>query len=255
LNTKVKPFDDLNVRKAVFAGMDRKAMNLAFGGETVGKIATHIIPPGVAGFEEAGGFEGPDLDFLKTPEGDPELAAEYMKKAGFASGKYEGPPLLMVADNSTNQKSAATALLNSMEKLGFEIRLRPVTRDTMYSKYCGVPKSKTPICPSTGWLKDFADPQTMLGPTFDGDVILPSNNVNWPQLDVPEINEAMDKAELIVGDEERAKAWADIDKMVMEQAAALTWQWDKPYLVRSENVNPVLNKANAAWDLSSISLK
>jgi peptide/nickel transport system substrate-binding protein len=255
LNTKVKPFDDINVRKAVFAGLDRKAMNLAFGGETVGKIATHIIPPGVAGFDQAGGLAGPDLDFIKKPEGDPALAAEYLKKAGFSNGKYSGPAITMVADNSTNQKAAATVVLNSLKNLGFSVRFRPVTRDTMYSKYCGIPKSKTEICPSTGWLKDFADPQTMLDPTFNGKNIVQTNNSNWPQLDVPAINQAMDKAETVVGDDARAQAWADIDKMVMEQAAAITWQWDKPYLVRSENVNGVLNKANAAWDLSSISLK
>src|SRR3954462_643147 len=98
LNTKVKPFDDINVRKAVFAAIDRRAMNLAFGGETVGKIANHIIPPGVAGFEEAGGLAGPDFDFLKNPSGDQALAAQYLKKAGFANGKYNGPPVLMVAD-------------------------------------------------------------------------------------------------------------------------------------------------------------
>jgi peptide/nickel transport system substrate-binding protein len=255
LNTQVKPFDDINVRKAVFAGLDRKAMNLAFGGETVGKIASHIIPPGVAGFEQAGGFAGPDLDFLKKPEGDPALAAEYMKKAGFSNGKYNGPSITMVADNSTNQKAAATVVLNSLKNLGFQVNFRPVTRDTMYSKYCGIPKSKTPICPSTGWLKDFADPQTMLDPTFNGKNIVPSNNSNWPQLNVPAINQAMDKAETVVGDDARAQAWADIDKMVMEQAAAITWQWDKPLLVQSANVNGVLNKSNAAWDLSSISLK
>jgi peptide/nickel transport system substrate-binding protein len=255
LNTKVKPFDDINVRKAVFAAIDRKAMNLAFGGETVGKIATHIIPPGVAGFDEAGGFAGPDLDYLKNPSGDQALAASYMKKAGFSSGKYNGPAILEVADNSTNQKAAATVVLNSLKNLGFKVSFRPVTRDTMYSKYCGIPKSKTQICPSTGWLKDFADPQTMLDPTFNGKNIVPTNNSNWPQLDVPAINKAMDKAETVVGDAERAKAWADIDKLVMEQAAAITWQWDKPYLVVSGNVNAVLNKANAAWDLSSISLK
>jgi peptide/nickel transport system substrate-binding protein len=255
LNTQVKPFDDINVRKAVFAGLDRKAMNLAFGGETVGKVATHIIPPGVAGFEEAGGFAGPDYDFLKKPEGDPALAASYMKKAGFASGKYSGPAILEVADNSTNQKAAATIVLNSLKQLGFKVNFRPVTRDTMYSKYCGIPKSKTEVCPSTGWLKDFADPQTMLGPTFNGKNIVPTNNSNWPQLDVPEINKAMDKAETTVGDSERAKAWAEIDKMVTGQAAAITWQWDKPVLVRSANVNGVLNVANAAWDLSSTSLK
>ena len=255
LNTKVKPFDDINVRKAVFAGLDRKAMNLAFGGETVGKIASHIIPPGVAGFEDAGGFAGPGLDYLKHPEGDPQLAASYLKKAGFSSGKYNGPPVLMVADNATNQKAAATVVLNSLKNLGFNVQFRPVTRDTMYSKYCGVPKSDTPICPSTGWLKDFADPQTMLDPTFNGKNIVPTNNVNWPQLNLPAVNQAMDKAETIVGDQARAKAWADIDKTIMEQAVAITWQWDKPILVRSDNVNPVLNKANAAWDLSSMSLK
>jgi peptide/nickel transport system substrate-binding protein len=255
LNTQVKPFNDINVRKAVFAGLDRKAMNLAFGGETVGKIASHIIPPGVSGFEESGGFNGPALDYIKKPEGDPALAASYMKKAGFSNGKYSGPPVLMVADNSTNQKAAATVVLNSLKNLGFNVQFRPVTRDTMYSKYCGIPKSKTPICPSTGWLKDFADPQTMLDPTFNGKNIVPTNNSNWPQLNVPAINQAMDKAETVVGDQPRAKAWADIDKMVMEQAGAITWQWDKPILVESANVNGVLNKANAAWDLSSMSLK
>jgi peptide/nickel transport system substrate-binding protein len=255
LNTKVKPFDDINVRKAVFAAIDRRAMNLAFGGESVGKIATHIIPPGVAGFDQAGGEAGPDLDFLKKPEGDKELAASYLKKAGFSSGKYSGPAILEVTDNASNQKAAATVVLNSLKGLGFKVNFRPVTRDTMYSKYCGIPKSKTNVCPSTGWLKDFADPQTMLDPTFNGKNIVPTNNSNWPQLDVPEINKAMDKAETVVGDDARAQAWADIDKMVMEQAAAITWQWDKPYLVMSSNVNPVLNKANAAWDLSSMSLK
>src|SRR4051794_2062756 len=255
LNTQVPPFDDINVRKAVFAALDRKAMNLAFGGESVGKIASHIIPPGVAGFEEAGGLTGPDLDFLKNPEGDSALAASYMKKAGYSSGKYNGPAVLEVADNSTNQKAAATVVLNSLKSLGFKVNFRPVTRDTMYSKYCGIPKSKTNVCPSTGWLKDFADPQTMLDPTFNGKNIVQSNNSNWPQLDVPAINSAMDKAETVVGDDARAQAWADIDKQVMDQAAAVTWQWDKPYIVESQNVNGVLNKANAAWDLSFTSIK
>jgi peptide/nickel transport system substrate-binding protein len=255
LNTKAKPFDDINVRKALFAALNRRAMILAFGGETVGKIATHIIPPGVAGFEQAGGFVGPDYDFLKNPEGDLTLAGEYLKKAGFANGKYSGPEVLMVADNSTNQKAAAEIVLDAMKKIGMKVNFRATTRDTMYSKFCGVPKSQTPVCPSTGWLKDFPDPQTMLGPTFNGKNISPSNNVNWPQLDDPALNKQMDAAETLVGDDKRAQAWADIDKKVMGFAATLTWQWDKPILTRSANVNGVLNLANAAWDLSYTSLK
>src|SRR5205085_6425436 len=69
LNTKKKPFDNINVRKAVNAALDRQAMLLAFGGTAVGQVASHIIPPGVAGFNEAGGTAGTGVDFLKTPGG------------------------------------------------------------------------------------------------------------------------------------------------------------------------------------------
>jgi peptide/nickel transport system substrate-binding protein len=250
LNTKVKPFDDINVRKAVFAALDRKAMNLAFGGETVGAIANHIIPPGVAGFDQAGGLAGPDLDFLKKPEGDPALAASYMKKAGFSSGKYSGPTITMVADNSTNQKAAAERVLAALQSVGFKVNFRPVTRDTMYSKFCSVPKNMPEVCPSVGWLKDFADPQSMLDPTFNGKNIVPSNNSNWPQLNDPAINAAITKAEVLSDPTARAKAWADIDKMVTGTAAVIPWYWDKPPLVKSPDVKAVVSKSNAAWDMS-----
>jgi len=255
LNTTVKPFNDPNVRKAVAAGLDRSAMNIAFGGNTVGTVATHIITPGIQGFDEAGGDAGTGVDFLKNPSGDSALAASYLKKAGFANGKYSGAKLLMVADNSTNQKSAAQVALNSFEKLGFNVNFRTVSRDTMYSKFCNVPSSKTPICPSVGWLKDFADPQTMLDPTFNGKNIVATGNVNWPQLNDPSLNKAMDDAELIVDPAQRAKAWASIDKQVTATAAAIPWQWDKTVLVKSTNVKAVINKANAAWDMSFTSLK
>jgi peptide/nickel transport system substrate-binding protein len=253
-NTTKKPFDDPNVRKAVGAAMDRSAMGLAFGGEVAGTVATHIITPGEIGFDEAGGLKGFGYDWLANPNGDMALAQEYMKKAGFKDGKYSGPPITMVADNSTNQKDAAETALNAFQKLGFKVDFRPVTRDTMYSKFCGVPKSQPEVCPSVGWLKDFADPQTMLDPTFNGNNIVPVNNVNWPQLDDPTLNGQMAKAETLVDPAARAKAWADIDKGVTGTAAVIPWVWDKPPLVKSPDVKAVINKANAAWDLSYTSI-
>jgi peptide/nickel transport system substrate-binding protein len=255
LNTTLKPFDDINVRKAIAAVLNRRAMLLAFGGATVGAIASHIITPGIRGFKEAGALKGPDLDFLANPSGNPQLAAQYMKKAGFKSGKYHGSKLLMVGDNSSNAKGAAQIVLDGLEKLGFKINLRPVPRNTMYSKFCDVPSQKVPICPNVGWLKDFADPQTMLDPTFNGKNIVQSGNVNWPQLDDPKLNKAMDDAELIVNPAERAKAWADIDRKVTATAAAIPWQWNRAILIKSSNVKESINKANAAWDLSFTSLK
>jgi peptide/nickel transport system substrate-binding protein len=90
----------------------------------------------------------------------------------------------------------------------------------------------------------------MLDPTFNGKNIVPTNNSNWPQLNDPAINSAITKAEVLSDPSARAKAWANIDKMVTATAAVIPWYWDKPPLVKSTDVNAVVSKSNAAWDMS-----
>ena len=58
MDTSRPPFDDLNVRKAVIAGFDRAATRQQRGGEALGPVAEHLIPPGMAGFEESHGLDG-----------------------------------------------------------------------------------------------------------------------------------------------------------------------------------------------------
>jgi peptide/nickel transport system substrate-binding protein len=256
MNTTVKPFDNINVRKAVIAGFDRNAMRLVRGGELVGDIPTHLLPPGLPGFEEAGGLKGPGLDFMSHPSGDAELAAEYFKKAGYASGKYEGKQaLLMVGTSEGVAEKAAEVAKENLEKLGFKIRLRLVTQDAMYTRFCNSPPANVGICPNVSWGKDFADAQTILDPTFNGKNIVQQGNSNWPELDVPALNEAMDKAELITDPKERAEAWAKIDTMVTEQAPVVPWIWDKQALLRSADTNGAVSEFNSMWDLAWTSLK
>jgi peptide/nickel transport system substrate-binding protein len=255
MNTKIKPFDNVDVRRAVVAGFDREAMRLTRGGEVVGDIPTHYIPPEIPGFEEAGGLEGPGIDFMSTPKGDMDLAAEYFKKAGYASGKYEGgDELLMVGTSEGVAQKAAEVAKENFERLGFKVRLRLVTHDSMYTKFCNVPKAKVAICPNVGWLKDFADAQTYLDPTFNGENILDVGNSNWPQLDDPALNKEMDEAKLLTEPDERAQAWAEIDKKITELAPAVPWLWDKTPLIRSANVNAVPSAFNGQWHLAYTSI-
>jgi peptide/nickel transport system substrate-binding protein len=125
----------------------------------------------------------------------------------------------------------------------------------MYTKFCNVPKANVAICPNVGWLKDFADPQTYLDPTFNGENILPANNSNWSQLDDKQINADMNAAELLTDPDERAQAWADIDKKITDLAPAINWLWDKTPNIRSENVNGVIDEDNALWSLAHTSLR
>ena len=255
MNTSIEPFDDVDVRRAVIAGFDREAMRLSRGGAMVGDIPTHMLPPGLPGFEEAGGLAGPGLDFLSRPEGDPGLAADYFRKAGYASGRYEGDAeLLMVGIADGVAEKAAEVARASFERLGFEVNLRLVTQDAMLGR-CAFPGADVAICPNLAWGKDFGDAQTVLDPLFNGDNIQPQNNPNWSELDVPEINAAMQGAKVLTDPRDRADAWAEIDRMVAEQAPAVPWLWDKVPLLRSADVDGAVSEFNAQWDLAWTALR
>jgi peptide/nickel transport system substrate-binding protein len=256
MNTTIKPFDNPDVRRAVVAGFDREAMRLTRGGKLIGDIPTHMIPPEVPGFEEAGGLEGPGIDFMSHPSGDAALSAEYFKKAGYSSGKYEGnESILMVGTSEGVAEKAALVAKENFEKMGFKINLKLVTQDAMYTKFCNSPPAKVAICPNVGWLKDFSDAQTYLDPTFNGDNILQTGNSNWSQLDDPELNKMMNDAKLLSDPQERADAWGEIDKKITELAPAVNWVWDKTPLIRSENVNAQASAFLGQWDLAFTSLK
>jgi peptide/nickel transport system substrate-binding protein len=252
------PFDNIDVRKATIAGFNRAAARQQRGGEALGPIAQHLIPPGMAGFEESNGTEGwvSEMDWLAKPEGDRALSAEYFKKAGYASGKYEGDEeLLIVSDNAEPDKSIGQITEQQLNEMGFKTKLRLVERSTMFTKFCGVPKSDTQVCPSVGWALDFADPQTMLDPTFNGDSINAVGNNNWPEMDVPEVNEKIEAAKLVTEPAERAQAWADVNKAIMAQAPTIPYMWDYQSVVASPNVRGVQSGYSTTWDWSFTSLR
>jgi peptide/nickel transport system substrate-binding protein len=256
LNTTIKPLDNINVRKAIIAAFDRDAALKARGGKFTGDIPTHFLPPGIPGFEEAGGMKGPGFDFLANPRGDMTVATNYMKKAGYPSGKYTGnAQLLLIAANADPGKAQAEVAKAQLEKLGFKIQFRTVPQDAVYTEWCQVPKKQVAICGSAGWFKDFTDPQSMLEVTFKGaNIVKGGGNNNLAQLNDPKIDAAMNKAATLQGDA-RIKAWADIDKQITGDAPAVPFDWDKTTIIWSKDVNGVGNPYFDALDYSFTSFK
>ncbi len=257
LNTQEPPFDDINVRKAVVANANRTDLRNTRGGELTGPVATHYIPPEFPGFEAAGGLEGPDLDYLANPDGDPDLAAEYMRKAGYESGACEGADcqITLIGDDSPPGSDTAEVVKGQLEELGFDVNLQKATHDVMYTKFCWVPENTPDACPNFGWLKDFNDGQSMFDATFNGENILPENNSNASLLDDPDLNRAIDQAKLIDDPAEREQAWGEVDRQVMALAPVIPYIWDNQANIASADVAGVVNKFNANWDVTFTSLK
>lgn len=260
INNAHGPFKNIDLRKAVWAALDRTAMDKARGGELVTNVATHFIYPTINGFEQAGGLKGPtgpQFDFNEHPEGDMAIAEKYMKLAGYPSGKYTGGETVTVVGSKGSPGEQDAEIVNeTLKNLGFTTKFTLLEASTMYAKYCNVPKEEIDVCPSVGWIADFADPQTVLNITFNGTTITSTGNVNWGQTNVPKINKAMAAAEDVVGKEARAKAWAKIDEELVEDAAAIPFDWDKQANIEGSTVNGVGDIWNVGeWDYSYTSLK
>ena len=273
LNNKYGPFANVNVRKALWAALDREAMIKADGGALVAQVGTHFIYPTSAGYAESGGDAGPNVDYNNSPAGNPAVAAKYMKAAGYSGGKYAGSYVVKIVGSTGDPADKTAAIVNNaVQSLGFKTNFTLVDQSVMYQKYCGDPKAKIDVCPQVGWIRDWSDPQTLVDPTFAGYNIVGTNNSNWGLVswqDWPKatggaysggpltpIDQAMKKAETTSGDAARATAWANVDKMLAAQAVAVPWVFDKEAQIEAKDVHGINDLWNiGSWDYSYTYLK
>ena len=184
------------------------------------------------------------------------LAAKYMKAAGFVSGRYTGRATVQVVGLVGSPFAELSEIVDqTLRNLGFSTRLTLVSFPAV-SKFCGVPREEIDVCPVSAWGRDFADPQTILDPTFAGYNIVPEGNSNQGQVDDPQINAAMRAAERVVGTTARIQAWARIDRMLVGIAAAVPYLFNNQPMIEFRNVRGINDLWNiGAWDYSYTSLR
>jgi peptide/nickel transport system substrate-binding protein len=235
LNTRRPPFDDLRVRTAVVARFDRTALRLVHGGARVGPVARHFIPPGVPGHAESR---------VPGPSRAPALPA---------AGK--GRRLLIVSPNADPGRQVGLVVDAQLRRMGFRTRLRAMAEETLLTRFCGVPSSPYAVCAGVSWSRDFLDGQSALRPPFDGRAIAPRGSVNWSLLDDPRVNAAMSAASALPPGAGRDRAWARVNRMIVERAVAIPYLWDDSVQLASADVDGAMNPYFARWDLAFTRLR
>jgi peptide/nickel transport system substrate-binding protein len=106
------------------------------------------------------------------------------------------------------------------------------------------------VCPTAGWIEDFPDPYAALYVPFSGEAIIPINNSNWPVLNDPAVNQSIDKNAGITDLTARYQAFAQTDKMIVDDAPAIPEVWADNALLKGSTVHGVLDPWNDDWNLS-----
>ncbi|OPG07637.1 ABC transporter substrate-binding protein [Microbispora sp. GKU 823] len=206
-NINTKRITDVNVRKAIITAWPSKQIQQIGGGEiNTGKIATTVMSPTVLGYEAF------DLyGKLAKPEGDPEAA-----KALLAKSSTPNPTVVYAYNQTPTQEKVTVAIKEALTKAGFKVVAKPLNAGTYYDAI-GPVDNKYDIYWG-GWAADWPTGSTAIQPQYDGRLIS-DNAPNYTHLNVPEINDAIDKANAITDAAEAGKAWAAIDRQIMDQAA------------------------------------
>ena len=132
MNTTIAPLDDVNVRRAVAAAIDRRHISLVLG-PSIAPLAGHYILPGFVQEARQAGGSDPTVPPLVNPGGNMALARAYMRKAGFPSGRYTGAAKLQFVAIGLTLRPVADYLDQPFRALG----LRSPPR-------CSIPVPPTP---------------------------------------------------------------------------------------------------------------
>ncbi|MFI9824105.1 ABC transporter substrate-binding protein [Streptomyces sp. NPDC052013] len=229
LNVNVKPFDNIHCRKAVQYAIDKQSVVDAMGGAPKGDVASTLLPPTVNGYTK--------FDTYATPgnKGDAAKAKEELKACGKPNGFSTN---LTARSDRPAEVASATAIQNSLKKVGINAEIKQFPSGKYFSNFAGVPsyvhKHNLGMM-SMAWGADWPTGYGFLDQIVNGAAIKPSGGNNLMELDDPKINQALKDGIANTDDAARTKAWGDIDKMVMDTATVVPLVYRKNLLFRPES--------------------
>ncbi len=199
MNTRLKPFDKLEVRKAVNMAVDRNAVVRLYGG--LAAPTENVLPPTY-----------PQYQKITLYKHDLAQAKQLVQQSGYA-----GMEVTVWGNSRETLQKPAEYLTDVLKKLGFNAKLK-IIDPSVYFTTIGNQRTKA----QTGianWFQDYPHPLDWFDVLLNGKRITEEHNNNYSNADVKAINakiEALKKEPELTDDVN--SQWAQVDKMVMQNA-------------------------------------
>jgi ABC-type transport system substrate-binding protein len=224
---EVPPFDDVRVRRAFAHALDVDETARVWTGPAQPVGGGGLLPPQIPGHSHRIGLGH-----------DPELARVLLADAGYPGGRGM-PELIFAIDEGVNEVSTfAHPFIEAWEALGARVtlevpelpRMAEVTREHAHLW-------------SWGWQAEFPDPDGFLR-TFLAEM---------PVYQGPEVRELLERVATMDEQEERLRAYREIDRLlVAEDVSLIPTHYDLTLLVsrpwiRGKVVHPMMIQAPLDW--------
>ncbi|MFE3169883.1 ABC transporter substrate-binding protein [Streptomyces sp. NPDC059224] len=236
INTKLKPFDNVACRKAVEYAVDKVSVQTAEGGPIRGDVASTVLPPDIPGYTQS------DVYASAGNKGDVTKAKEQLK----ACGKTSINTNITARSDRPQEIDAATAIINSLKKVGINATLKQYPSGKYFTDYAGVPnfanKQNVGLM-MMQWGADWPSGYGFLQQILNGQAISQSGNTNLSQYNNKSVNDLLAKAIGTQDDAARNAIYTQIDKQTMDDAALVPLTYFKVLLARPTTFTNLVSTA------------
>ncbi len=224
-NTAKAPFNDVLVRKAFTAAVDRET------------LATSVVKLGepARGFTRAGVFASFDISDTMGIPFDANQAREYLKQAGYDK-KRLGAITLGVNTDDMNELIAETIVQMWKNNLGVEVNVQRMD----WKKFQQTLKDDAPQIYRLGWCAYIPDAANFTESVFRSGS--PENYTHWSSRALDQLVDAAARETDIA---KRRAAYRSVDKMLVEENAVIIPLW---WSMRASVTRPNIQRTYAITD-------
>ncbi|MGB8622759.1 MAG: ABC transporter substrate-binding protein [Paracoccaceae bacterium] len=222
LNTQMKPFDNVKVRRAVNMAINKDRIVKIINGRAV--PANQPLPPTMPGY--AKDYEGYPFD--------PDQAKALLAEAGFP----DGFDTELFANNTDPNPRIAQAIQQDLKAIGINAEIRSLAQSNVIA--AGGEKDQAPMIWSGGmaWIADFPDPSNFYGPILGCGGAVPGG-WNWAWYCNKDLDKRAAEADAMTDPgqtDARIEAWRQIYLDVMKDAPWVPIFNEQRFTIKSENL-------------------
>ena len=202
MNTRMAPFDNVHVRRAAAASIDREAIARMRNGRI--RAAGALYPSSIAGYRA----HNPHAQRFDLP-----LARREMALAGHPDGIDE--PFDLWTTSGESASLLAQLIQADLRRVGLRARIRQAALSVYYTAL-GSP-GEVPMA-FDGWQMDFPDPSNFIEPNFHSRGIHPENSSNHAFYASAELDATLDAAHSERDPQRRVTLYEQAEDIVLRDA-------------------------------------
>lgn len=201
---------NVECRKALEYGFDKRSFRFVLGGATAGELATSMIPPGLLAHA--------DFDLYETkqfPDGDETKARAMIKTNNCKTSLKIGYPDIPI------YHQLLSTVVEAYQLIGVDVTAIPV--DPANYQFKIADPNKPFDMDVSGWVPDWPNGSAVIAPLFSGAQTegSASQNLNYSLLDDPDINREIGQAGNERNIQVQYKLWGALDRHILDKAAVI----------------------------------